>query len=77
MKKRLVAVYTMPPRATSAERIATVDADVREAAASLRATLTQKAQPMTVIGYVMDEDSWEFALNQRNIVGTVIVERPD
>lgn len=52
-----------------------MDADVREAAASLKRTLTDKATTLSIRGYTLDDDSWEFIANGRVIVGTVQVNR--
>lgn len=74
-RKRVGAFGRMPDRATSGERIANMDADVRAVTADLRRTLLDKASTMTVLGYEIDDDSWEFAINGRSIIGSVVVKR--
>jgi hypothetical protein len=75
--KRLVAVGIMHPRATRGDRIAHMDEDVRDVTAKLRKELTDLASKHTVTGWVLDEDSWEFGMNGRNIIGSVAIRRSD
>jgi hypothetical protein len=51
----------LPPRATSAEVIATLDADIREAAAVARKRLEDHASQFHNTGWALEEDSWEMA----------------
>ena len=75
--RRVVAVGIMMPRATRSDRIAHMDEDVREVTSKLKATLTDKANEYTVTGWTLDDDSWEFGINDRNIVGSVALRRLD
>lgn len=74
-RKRIGAFGRMPDRVTSGDRIAHMDEDVRAVTAELRRTLLDKASTMTVLGYAVDEDSYEFAINGRVIIGSVVVKR--
>lgn len=74
-RKRIGAFGRMPDRASSGDRIAHMDADVRQVTSDLRRTLLDKASTMTVLGYEVDEDTYEFAINGRVIIGSVVVKR--
>jgi hypothetical protein len=74
-RKRIGAFGRMRDRATSGDRIAHMDEDVREVTDHLRRTLLDKAATMTVLGFAVDEESYEFAINGRIVIGSVIVYR--
>jgi hypothetical protein len=67
----------LPEYKTSAERIATMDADVRELTAEIRKRLTDKAHEFTVTGWELDDQSWEMGSNGRSIVVSVLIKRPE
>ena len=75
--KKLVAFGKMPDRATSGERIAMMRADMEAVTGELRRTLTDKSMEFNVRGYVLDEESWEFAVNGRTVIGMVVTRRAD
>ena len=54
--RRLIQAGDLPARATSADRIAHNDADIRDLTARIRKTLTDKSAEHTVTGWVMDEE---------------------
>ncbi len=74
----MVTYVELPARATSAERIATLDADVRAAAGEARVKIANHAQRFTNTGWTLDEESWEMVLlpNHRILV-TAKVRRDD
>jgi hypothetical protein len=68
------AMVRLPDYATPAERIATVDADVRDAAAKCDRMLRDYAQKFTVQGWVADDDA-EFAVVSRTVIGRLRLTR--
>lgn len=75
--RRLVQAGTLPVRATSAERVAHMREDVTELTGHIRKTLTDKSHEFTVTGWTLDDESWEFALNGRTVVISVVLRRAD
>lgn len=74
--RRLIVTGSLPERNTPAERIATLDADVRDLTARMKATLTAKSAEHVVTGWTLDDDSWEAAMNGRTIILSVALRRP-
>jgi hypothetical protein len=74
--RRLIQTGTLAPRGTRADRIAHMAEDVRSLSARLRASLIDQSAKSTVTGWTLDDDSWEFAINDRTIVLSVILRRP-
>lgn len=74
--RRLVARESLPERATSAERIARMESDVREAAQKVERRLRDYAQRYVVSGWTADEDS-EWVMTGRTVVGTLVIRRSD
>lgn len=72
----LITNATLPRRNTPGERVATLDADIREAAAKMRATLIDKSHEFTVTGWELDDESWEMAANGTSILLSVKLRRP-
>lgn len=76
--RRLGTFVTLPDRATPAERIATLDADVRAAADEAKAKLLAHAQRYVVTGWAVDDDSWEMVMLPEYRLGvTVRIARHD
>lgn len=76
--RKLVTYMPLPDRATSAERIATLDADVREAAGVARTKIEHHAQRFTNTGWTLDDDSWEMVmLPGYKMIVTANVRRDD
>jgi hypothetical protein len=68
----------MPTRATSADRIAMLASDVREAAEKARRRCEDYAQQYTVTGYVIDDAQWQMGVNNDRTVTVVMrLVRPD
>lgn len=61
MARILQVIEQLPERATTAERIATLDADIREATAVARKRLEDHALQFHTTGWAIDEESWEMA----------------
>lgn len=59
MARILQVVEELPVRATPAERIAMIDADVREAAAVARRRLEDHASQFHSTGWAIDDESWD------------------
>jgi hypothetical protein len=64
----LQVVEVLPERATHAERIATLDADVREAAASARKRLEDHSVRYHNTGWTIDEQGWEMAVLPNHMI---------
>lgn len=80
--RRLLTTILLPQRATPAERIATLDADVRAAADEAKVKITQHAQRFTNTGWTLDDESWEMAVveptpGERAILVSARVTRHD
>lgn len=77
MKRRIAVFGRLPERQTSADRIANMDSDVRDLTAQMRQRVRDKALTMSVTGFVLDEDSYEVAVNGRTLVMSAVAERAD
>lgn len=75
--RRIVVHEALPERATPAERIAMLDADIREATAKARRRLEDHAQQYVVRGYKIDDDNWEMGVAGRNVSVIMRLVRPD
>ena len=64
----------LPDRATTAERIATMSADVREACALVERRLRDHAQRYTVSGWDAEDDA-EFTIVNRTVIGQLRLTR--
>lgn len=78
-KPRICTVFIpLPAYATDAERIASLDADVREAAGQAEKKLREYAQKFVVTGWVADDDA-EYAVTHtptgRTLVGRLRITR--
>lgn len=78
MKRQMGAMERLPDRATPAERVATLDADVREAADKARKRImdTFVAKGYNATGYSIDDESWTMAVVDRTVIVTVQAVRP-
>jgi hypothetical protein len=70
----LIAFEPLPQRATAAERIATLDADVREAAGKVERRLRDRALQLHVMGWHEDETT-EYAVAERTVIGRLRISR--
>jgi hypothetical protein len=66
--RRVIMREDLPTRATPAERVANLDADIRDATAKLRRRLSDYASKYTVTGWTIDEGAWEMAVADRKVV---------
>lgn len=74
--RRLIINASLPEYATPAERIATVDRDVRELMATMKASLEAKAHAYTIGGWELDDESWEAVVSKRTVILSVVLRRP-
>jgi hypothetical protein len=74
-KPRILQVFIpLPERETAAERIACMEADVRDAAQQAKRKLEDYAETLSVQGWKPDQDG-EYAVWQRNLIGRLRVTR--
>lgn len=76
MSSRIIqGMQTLAERATAADRIQHMDADVREATALLERRLRDYALRTELVGYTADEDA-EYAVVGRTVIGRLRMTRP-
>lgn len=76
--RTLILTERLPERPTSAERLATLHADVSEAYALLQSKLTAHASSLHVSGWVDDPDGIKYdVVDKRTVVGKLTLTRPD
>jgi hypothetical protein len=74
--RRIVANQPLPERATPAERVATLDADIREAAAKARQKCNEYfLRKFSVNGWEIDDSEWGMGVADRTVTVIMRIKR--